>query len=92
MDVTPEDTSKVIALMRSKELYSSASYIRDMHYHITALEAALATARAETLDEVEEAIYGAMTVSDNPQFVRGVSVTKAEVDALRTHATDDGSR
>lgn len=54
MDVTLEDTSKVIALMRSMELYSSASYVKDMSDRISTLEAALATARGDALREAAQ--------------------------------------
>ena len=48
-------------------------------------------AHEEALGKVEQAIYGALTVSDNPGFVRGLSVVMAEVRALRaTQPTTTG--
>lgn len=61
MEITLEDTSKVVALMRSMELYSSASYVKDMSDRILALEAEAGRGRAEVrqlVDDLAEEVWG----------------------------------
>ena len=84
MFITPEDTSAVVALMRNMELYSSASYVKDMSNRIATLEAEAARVRDAALKEAHGEIWKVINRVPLDSSVQGLRVASVILSDLRT--------